>query len=407
MRASRVFIAAAVAAILIATLFPAGAELAPGWTTAIVGGDDALAGVLQNVLLFVPLGIGLALAGMRGWRLVVVGTLLSLSVECAQQWIPGRDPSVGDVCFNTLGTALGGVLGRTAPLWLLPTPRRAAWQSLAAALVAAGVWLATGWAFQPEYAATPYVVNVRPDLPNRGQYPGSVLAVTIESLPVAPGSIMHAAPLPLRVVAVAHRTPMRLSPLVALTDERGRETVLLSVDHADLSLWIRTRGTAWRLDRPDLRARDALTAVAPGDTFTVAAWREAGGFCLALDHSSHPSQSRRWCDRAYTLADGWKLIFDLGHAPPWLLNLFGAGWLGGALVPVGFWLRRHWCSAAALVVAFGTLLAAPTALLSLLGLLGALAGLALGLLLQLLPPLDASLDVLLKPELRGHVPPRA
>src|SRR2546422_37014 len=142
-------VAAAVLAILVATLFPAGSEVAPGWTTALVGGDDALAGVVQNVLLFLPLGVGLALGGMRGLRLAAVGTLLSLSVECAQQWIPGRDPSVGDVCFNTLGTALGGMLGRTAPLWLAPSPRRAAWQSLGAALVVAAVWFATGWLFQP------------------------------------------------------------------------------------------------------------------------------------------------------------------------------------------------------------------------------------------------------------------
>src|SRR5258705_4248158 len=213
-------IAVAVGAILIATLFPAGAELAPGWTTALVGGDDALAGVVQNLLLFVPLGFGLALGGMRGFRLVAVGTLLSLSVECAQQWIPGRDPSLGDVCFNTLGTAVGGLLGRTAPLWFSPSPRRAAWLSLGAALVATAIWLTTGWLFQPDAPAKTYVVALRPDLPNRGQYPGRVLGATVGS------------PLPLRIVAVAGATPRRLSPLVALTDERGREMVLLSADHA-------------------------------------------------------------------------------------------------------------------------------------------------------------------------------
>jgi len=203
---------------------------------------------------------------------------------------------------------------------------------------------------------------------------------------------------------VAGATPGRLSPLVALTDERGREVVLLSADHADLALWFRTHGTDWRLDRPDLRARGALAAVAPGDTFRVAAWREDATFCLALD-------SQQWCDRAYTLADGWKLIFDLGHARPWILDLLAAGWLGGLLVPVGFWARRHWCSVAALVVALGSLFAAPglTGLgpTPLPALLGALAGVGLGLLLQLLPPLDASLDVFLKPELRRLVPPRA
>jgi len=391
-RTALFLVAAGVGAILIATLFPSGTEIAPGWTTAIVGGDDALAGVVQNVLLFVPLGVGLALGGMRGVRLAAVGTLLSLSVECAQQWIPGRDPSLGDVCFNTLGTALGGVLGSTTPLWLTPSPRRAAWQSLGAALVVAGIALTTGWLFQPDIPATTYVVTLRPDLPNRGLYPGNVLGAT------------RGSPLPLQVVAVAGATPGRLSPLVALTDERGREVVLLSADHADLALWFRTHGTDWRLDRPDLRARGALAAVAPGDTFRVAAWREDATFCLALD-------SQQWCDRAYTLADGWKLIFDLGHARPWILDLLAAGWLGGLLVPVGFWARRHWCSVAALVVALGSLFAAPglTGLgpTPLPALLGALAGVGLGLLLQLLPPLDASLDVFLKPELGRLVPPRA
>jgi VanZ like protein len=395
-RTALLLIAAAVGAILIATLFPSGSELAPGWTTAIVGGDDALAGVVQNVLLFMPLGVGLALGGMRGVRLAAVGTLLSFSVEFAQQWIPGRDPSLGDVCFNTLGTALGGLLGSTTHLWLTPAPRRAAWLSLGAALVVAGIALTTGWLFQPDIPATAYVVTLRPDLANRGRYPGSVLHLSPNSRP----------PLPLGVVAVAGAKPQRLSPLVAVTDERGREVVVLSADHADLALWLRTRGTAWRLDRPDVRARGALAAVAPGDTFTVTAWREAGGatFCLALD-------SQQWCDRAYTLADGWKLIFDLGYARPWLLDLVAAIWIGGLLVPVGLWARRHWGSAAALVVVLGSLFATPAltglAPTPLPALLGALAGIGLGLLLQLLPPRDASLDVFLKPELGRLVPPRA
>jgi len=375
-RTAGLLIAAAVAAILIATLSPAGSELAPGWTTAIVSGDDALAGVVQNVLLFMPLGVGLALGGMRGWRLVALGTLLSVSVEFAQQWIPGRDPSLGDVWFNTIGTALGGLLGRTAPLWLTPSPRRAAWQSLGAALVFAAIAFTTGWLFQPDLAATTYHATLRPDLPYLGLYPGTVLTVS----PAA------RFPLPLRVVAVAGPIPGRLSPLVALTDEGGREMVLLSADHTDLSLWFRTHGTAWRLDRPDVRVRGALAAVAPGDTVAVAAWREGATYCLALN-------TRHWCDRAYTLADGWKLIFDLGGARPWLLDLLAACWIGVLPVAVGFWTRRHWCSAAALVVVWGGLFVAPAvtglAPTPLAAHLGALAGFVVGLLLQVLPPFDA------------------
>jgi hypothetical protein len=380
-KASRLSVAAAVGAILVATLTPAGSELPAGWTTALAGGDDALAGVIQNVLLFLPLGAALALGGMRGLRLAAAGALLSITVECAQQWIPGRDPSLGDVCFNTLGTAMGGLLLRTAPRWL--APGRAAWHSLGAALVVAGIWLATGWLFQAAGPATAYVASLRPDLPHLGLYPGRVLAATLGARPLTEGSRLDATPLaagaPLRVVAVAGPAPGRLSPLIAISDARGREMVLLSIDHADLSLWTRTHGTDWRLDRPDLRARGALGGVAPGDTFAVAAWREDGTFCLSRD-------TRRWCGRGYSLADGWKLIFDLTHAPGWLVVALEAAWVGGLLVPIGLLIRRHVCSAAALVVAGGGLFAAP-ALTGLQptgppALTGALAGIVLGLALR-------------------------
>jgi len=177
----------------------------------------------------------------------------------------------------------------------------------------------------------------------------------------------------------ADRLAYRARKGLGLMDRGGREVALLSIDHTDLSFWSRTRSTDWRLDRPDLRARRALAAVAPGDTFTVAAWRARGGLCLALD-------AQRWCDRAYTLTDGWRLIFDLEHAPRWLLHVLDAAWLGGLLVPVGFWTRRHAASAAALVVGCGSLFAAPalTGLgpTRLPGLIGALAGIGLGLALR-------------------------
>ncbi|HEX9394964.1 MAG TPA: VanZ family protein [Gemmatimonadales bacterium] len=387
-RAARLFVAAAGLAILVATLAPAGTELAPGWDTVIVGGDDALADVVQNVLLFLPLGAALGLLGMRTLRLVALGALLSFAVEFAQQWIPGRDPSFGDICFNTLGTALGGLLAYTAPRWLTPPRRRAAWQSLGAAVGVVGVWFTTAWLFQAAPPATPYVADLRPDLPHLGLYPGRVLTAALGPLPLAAGSHLDAAHAPLatgtvlRVVAVAGRTPPgRLAPLLAITDERGKWVVLLSIDRRDLSLWFRTHSTDWRTDRPELRARGALAAIAPGDTFAAAAWREHGAYCLALD-------SLRWCNRAYTLADGWRLIFDLEHGSRLLLGLLGAGWLGGLLVPIGWWARRHWGSAAALVVAGGSLFAVPA--LTGLGptplpaLIGALAGLALGAALRLL-----------------------
>lgn len=76
----------------------------------------------RNILLFVPLGFGLAaILDQRGWsrnriRLAVLicGFLLTLTVESFQQFLPTRQPSIGDLVSNTLGAIAGLVCFR---LW--------------------------------------------------------------------------------------------------------------------------------------------------------------------------------------------------------------------------------------------------------------------------------------------------
>jgi len=71
-----------------------------------------------NILLFVPFGFGLE-AILRRKRLpvstaipfsILIGAILSLSVEILQVWLPGRYPSLIDVSSNTLGTLIGSVV---------------------------------------------------------------------------------------------------------------------------------------------------------------------------------------------------------------------------------------------------------------------------------------------------------
>src|ERR1043165_6423993 len=106
-----------------------------GWSFSLASGDAAVGEIIQNILLFIPLGISLTLAGVRPLVAIALGAALSFSVEFSQQWIPGRDPSVGDILNNTISTALGVALTRTAPRWLLASPARSAWHALGAALV--------------------------------------------------------------------------------------------------------------------------------------------------------------------------------------------------------------------------------------------------------------------------------
>ncbi len=338
--------ALAVLAILTATIRTAGTELPRGWTTALFEGDEGLAEVLQNIILFVPLGLTLALGTTRALRLVAVGTLLSLSVEFAQQWIPGRDPSVGDLVFNTLGTAVGVLLTRTAPRWLLAPPTAAARLSLAAALAAALVWLGTGWLLEPlpptSVTADLWTPNVHDHL---GQYPGRVLGVT--------GRLGYDGEEPLRIVAVGRRVPGRLCPLLLVEDEMAAPAItLFGVDRDDVVLRRRSRALLLTLDQPDLRARGALRAVTPGDTFTVTARRAGRGYCLGRDGAES-------CGIGYTMGDGWKLIFYPEHFPPGAQHLLNALWIAGWTLAVGWWARRDRLTGAALALVTPTLLVGP------------------------------------------------
>jgi hypothetical protein len=73
--------------------------------------------MIANVFLFIPLGVlfGTWLgrrAGRRAWRAIVLLAAISVSFETLQLFIPVRSPSIDDVIANTLGGALGVLLGR-------------------------------------------------------------------------------------------------------------------------------------------------------------------------------------------------------------------------------------------------------------------------------------------------------
>jgi VanZ family protein len=72
---------------------------------------DALADILQNVILFLPMGFLRRLAGRRLWRAAALGAAVSLCVESLQVFIPGRVPSAYDLVTNSGGALLGAVLG--------------------------------------------------------------------------------------------------------------------------------------------------------------------------------------------------------------------------------------------------------------------------------------------------------
>ena len=102
----RGFLGLAVLAVLIATLRPMHIDEATPRPFFELGAWDSV-DVLENVLLFVPLGISLGLLGIGGGPALLLSAALSLSVEVAQLGIPGRTTNAWDVFANVLGGAAG------------------------------------------------------------------------------------------------------------------------------------------------------------------------------------------------------------------------------------------------------------------------------------------------------------
>lgn len=309
------------AGILFLTLRPGGTELTRGWSFYITAGDDALGGLLQNLILYIPLGISLTLAGVPPFRVVAIGGLLSFSVEFAQQYIPGRDPSVGDLVCNTISTALGVLLVVAAPIWLWAPPRRSIWQARLTAVIAVLVWYGTGALLRQSFPPLPYRIVTTPDLPNFDRYQGEVLKVTpaLTSLEV----LAVAAPYP----------PGRTAPLIAVLDDNSERVLLLSVQGNDLTLRYDMPALHWTLEQPDLRLRGGMKSVAPRDTFIAATWHDSTDICLRVNATAR-------CGLGYTIGDGWKLIYYPEGWPAWMLGLIDTLWIVGCVIGVGFWAAR-------------------------------------------------------------------
>src|ERR1700752_4662136 len=314
-------LAAATGAILLATLHVGGHSTSGGWSFNLASGDAALAELLQNLIFFIPFGVALTLCGVSLRRSVVLGALLSFSVEFAQQWIPGRDPSVGDIVCNTLSTAIGAGLVRLAPRWLTVSPARSNWHALGAAFLAILAWLRTAAALAPAYGPSPYRVVARPDYNNWGLYGAAVPEATMQN------GLLY-------VTAIFPPTPPgRPSPLAAVEDARGNVATILAVAGRDLTMRYDMPAGKLTLAEPDVRWERVLSHIAPGDTFTATTGHEAGRLCLSMNGA--------WrCDLGYTIGDGWKLIFYPEHWRGWLLAIINACWVAGWTIGVGFWAGR-------------------------------------------------------------------
>jgi hypothetical protein len=322
------------------TLYPESETVTSDWRC-IVCGTRGAADMVLNMLLFAPLGAGLALAGVRHRDALAIAVFVSGAVELAQVVIPGRDASMGDLLANSAGSAVGFAIVSTARYWLVPTENLARWLALGAAFAAAASIVLTGVMLQPQFTDSTYFGQWTPELRHLERYRGAVLQVTVGALPVPSGRLDNSAWIadslrqgsPVRVRVVAGPPTLRVSALFSIADAEENTILLFGPHGRDLDYVFRMRAESFRLDRPKLTVPGAMN-VQVGDTIAIAAWREGSGYCLVVNDN-------RNCGLGFTAGAGWTVLEYVESFAPWLRQGLNVVWISLLLVPFGYWLRPN------------------------------------------------------------------
>jgi hypothetical protein len=260
-RIGRVLTVASIAAILSATLLPASGEPVASHLCFVCGTLGAVDSIL-NVLLFVPLGVGLALYGFPARRAILAMGLLSISIETAQLLvIPGRDATLGDVLTNTLGGALGFAAIRHRKTWLRPSRRNAT----SFVVGWGGIWLSiqaiSSYALAPSIPESTYYGQLARSLPDYAVFHGRVLSAEIDGVLIPNTTLADSRGVQRLLLqgatvatTVIPATPTRdIAPILRVADAEQREIVLLGQIDADVVFAVRSGAAVLRL-RPPLFA---------------------------------------------------------------------------------------------------------------------------------------------------------
>ena len=168
-----VLLALVVLAIAAGTLTPATEwQRAKNRIACVLCDDGSVPDAIGNTVLFLPLGFALAQALTGAGRTFAVAAGLSLLVETAQFIIPGRDPNLGDLIFNSAGATLGwmvaqsgpgravaGALVRTTKLIVFPPRGLRTWLTLGSAAIVSGLIVLMCLLLTPDFPQGPYVAD--------------------------------------------------------------------------------------------------------------------------------------------------------------------------------------------------------------------------------------------------------
>lgn len=325
----------------------------PVWC--VVCGSHGLVDVVLNVFLFVPLGIGLGVAGLRMRTALLIAAATTLTVELLQlSVVAGRDSSLSDLVTNTLGAALGYLAARHSRSLVLPAPaaaRRLA--ALWAALVLA-VAAITGLSVAPSMPGPPYWGQWTPELGGLLQHEGRVESAAVEGIEMPSRRLPRSQELAdsladgeisATVTATLAGRPARTAPIFRVVDGYGRQALLVAQAGSDLIVESGTRSERLRLRGLTVRMPGVLPNRARVRIAVASDRREYG----VVVHNLHGSAQSLTAARS--VAWGWALLLPFLSRIDERRQLLDGLWLAALMLPLGWWVRWGVGGVAGLVVA--------------------------------------------------------
>jgi hypothetical protein len=306
-------------------------------------GDLGLLDIILNVLLFLPLGIGLGLLG-RTRAAVAIGFLCSVAIELTQLYlIAGRDASLRDVITNTLGTGLGASLvtvWRPMLLCEAHTARRLATIAGIGWLVVLAV---TSFAAQPSLPQSTWYGQWAPELGQFDTFPGTVRDVHLGETFLPAGILTNGRVVRdtlltqryrLQASAVAEGSTDHEAPIFSIFDDQQQEILVLAQAGPTIHFRTRTRAADLELRSPSVRLEGFPTK--PGTPVEITILRDGPSLSLSIDNSQGQG---RWTSRT-TVGAGWAMLLPWEYASGPEAALGSFLWLGGMIIPAGYWAGR-------------------------------------------------------------------
>lgn len=314
-------------------------------------GDAAVQDTILNVVLFVPFGLGMRLAGLGHGRTMIIVVCTTITVELLQMHIiAGRDSSLGDVITNTLGGAVGVYFANAWPRWILPSARRARALTWAGAAIWLAITVATVWGLERALPESPRWGRWQPELMHMDSFQGTVLTADAAGYGFPPGGsgadaafrarLMSDSVL-VRATVIPGRPTSRVAPILDEADPRKTEVFLLGQRGRALEFSMRMNADRAQVREPVIGLEDAFPRNAPSgdarDRMQVAGGIVHGALVISATYNGGIARTGRV---ALTPGLGWSFFipwgYTLGANSPFLSML----WLGGLLIPIGYWAAR-------------------------------------------------------------------